>query len=106
MLLLMILCFYNFSIKNNFRQKWLLWAGVLSLPLPWIACEFGWILSECGRQPWVIDGILPTFMGVSSVPTSSVIGSTIFFVVMYTAMLVVDVYLMIKYVKLGPNYLK
>lgn len=106
MLLLMILCFYNFSIKNNFRQKWLLWAGVLSLPLPWIACEFGWILSECGRQPWVIDGILPTFMGVSSVPTSSVISSTIFFVVMYTAMLVVDVYLMIKYVKLGPNYLK
>ena len=45
-------------------------------------------------------------MGVSSVPTSSVIGSTIFFVVMSTAMLVVDIYLMIKYIKLGPNYLK
>ncbi len=106
MILLMILCFYYFSIKADFTKKWLLILACLTLPMPWIASELGWIVAECGRQPWVINKILPTFAGVSSIPTSSVIGSTIFFVVMYTAMLIVDVFLMIKYIKLGPQYLK
>src|SRR3546814_904680 len=37
-----------------------------SLPLPWVASELGWIVAEYGRQPWTIDGVLPTFLGVSS----------------------------------------
>ena len=48
------------------RYRWFLWIALLSLPLPWIAAELGWIVAEYGRQPWVIEGVLPTFLGVSS----------------------------------------
>ncbi len=48
------------------RYRWFLWAAFFSLPLPWIAAELGWIVAEYGRQPWVIEGVLPTALGVSS----------------------------------------
>ena len=48
------------------RYRWFLWAALLSLPLPWLAAELGWIVAEYGRQPWVIEGVLPTALGVSS----------------------------------------
>lgn len=75
----------------------------LSLPLPWVAAELGWIVAEYGRQPWVIEGVMPTFLGVSSVSEGQVWFSLIGFVVFYTALLVVDVYLMVKYIRKGPE---
>jgi cytochrome d ubiquinol oxidase subunit I len=77
-----------------------------SLPLPWIAAELGWIVAEYGRQPWAIDGVLPTFLGVSSTSSAQVTGSLIGFVVLYTALAVVDVYLMRKMIKSGPEGLR
>ena len=50
------------------RYRWLLHVCLWSLPLPWIAAELGWFVAEVGRQPWTIDGVLPTFLSVSSVP--------------------------------------
>ena len=50
------------------RHRWLLHVCLWSLPLPWIAAELGWVVAEVGRQPWTIDGVLPTFLSVSSVP--------------------------------------
>ena len=43
-----------------------LYLSLLSLPLPWIALELGWLVAEHGRQPWVVEGILPTFLGSST----------------------------------------
>ena len=73
-----------------------------SLPLPWIAAELGWIVAEFGRQPWIIDGIMPTFVGVSNVAASNVIASLTAFLLFYTALAAVDLMLMIKYVRIGP----
>jgi cytochrome d ubiquinol oxidase subunit I len=42
------------------------------LPLPWLAAELGWIVAEYGRQPWAIEGVLPTFLGVSGTSTGDV----------------------------------
>ena len=44
-----------------------------SLPLPWIAAELGWFVAEVGRQPWVIEGVLPTFLAVSSLSAANVL---------------------------------
>ena len=77
--------------------------ALCSLPLPWIAAELGWIVAEYGRQPWAIDGVLPTALGVSSVSAAQVATSLTGFVVFYTALLVVDVILMTKYIRLGPD---
>ena len=47
-------------------MRWFLRAALLFLPLPWIAAELGWIVAEYGRQPWAVEGILPTALGVST----------------------------------------
>jgi cytochrome bd ubiquinol oxidase subunit I len=98
---------FYLSTKRRFTQhSWFLKAALWSLPLPWIAAELGWIVAEYGRQPWAIEGILPTFLGVSSVSAAQVWTSLSLFIVFYTTLLIVDVMLMIKYVKLGPSLLK
>ena len=76
---------------------------MFSLPLPWIAAELGWIVAEYGRQPWIIDGVLPTFLGVSNVPASNVVASLVGFVLFYTALAAIDLFLIVKYVRLGPE---
>jgi cytochrome d ubiquinol oxidase subunit I len=73
------------------------------LPLPWCAAELGWFVAEHGRQPWAIEGVLPTFLAVSPIPASSVALSLTGFVVFYTVLAVIDVFLLKKYVKLGPG---
>ncbi|RTL49563.1 MAG: cytochrome bd-I ubiquinol oxidase subunit CydA [Bradyrhizobiaceae bacterium] len=80
-----------------------LWVSFLSLPLPWIAAELGWIVAEVGRQPWVIEGVLPTFLAVSSLPASNVWITLAGFVLFYSTLLVVDIFLMQKTVKAGPD---
>jgi cytochrome d ubiquinol oxidase subunit I len=80
-----------------------LWAALLSLPLPWLSSELGWIVAEYGRQPWAIEDVLPTFLGVSSTDASNVLFSLIGFLVFYSALLIVDVFLLTKYIRLGPD---
>ena len=85
------------------RYRWFPRAALLSLPLPWIAAELGWIVAEYGRQPWVIEGVLPTYLGVSSTGADNVLFSLIGFAVFYSALLVADLYLLTKYIRLGPD---
>ena len=91
------------SIKGNFMQKpWLLRWAFYMLPAPWLAAEFGWFVAEYGRQPWTIYGILPTHLSVSNISVTNVWLSLAGFVVFYTFLLIIMVYLMVKYAKLGP----
>jgi len=76
--------------------------AVAAFPLPWIAAELGWVVAEHGRQPWTIEGILPTFLSASNIPASHVGLSLGGFVLFYSILLVIDVVLMKKYIKLGP----
>lgn len=84
-------------------KKWFLWTGLFALPLPWIASSSGWIVAECGRQPWAIDRILPTFYGASSLPTSFVYTTLAGFILLYSVLLIVDIFLMTKYIRMGPE---
>ncbi len=102
LLLVFVLVFY-FGVKGNFEHKrWLLWMAVVSLPLPWIAIQAGWIVAEVGRQPWVVYGVLPTFLDVSNLTVGDLIFSLTGFTLLYSILLVVEIYLMVKYVRLGP----
>jgi len=105
MLALIALSFY-FCAKRVFDQKrWLLKLLLFSLPVPWIATELGWIVAEYGRQPWTIGEVLPTFVSTSTLGMGDVIGSLIALIVLYTIFLVVEMYLMTKFVRLGPSSL-
>jgi cytochrome d ubiquinol oxidase subunit I len=105
MLLLFAAAFYYCARRTAEDKRWLLKAILWSLPLPWLASELGWFVAEYGRQPWSIGEVLPTFLGVSSVGAGDVALSLAGFVLFYTALLVADVYLMLKYVRLGPSSL-
>jgi len=94
--------FYLSARHRLDRYRWFLWTVLLSLPLPWIAAELGWFVAEYGRQPWIIEHILPTFLGVSSISAAQVWLSLGGFVLFYSALLVVDVFLLLKYIRIGP----
>jgi cytochrome bd ubiquinol oxidase subunit I len=95
--------FWLASKRQLDRHRWYLRMALWSLPLPWIAAELGWIVAEHGRQPWAIEGILPTALGVSSVSAAQVWTSLVGFVVFYTALAVVDAFLMVRYARKGPD---
>jgi cytochrome d ubiquinol oxidase subunit I len=86
-------------------NRWIMHLALWSIPLPWIAMELGWIVAEYGRQPWTISEVLPTHLSVSSVSIGQVWFSLAGFVAFYTALLVVELYLMFKYARLGPSSL-
>jgi cytochrome d ubiquinol oxidase subunit I len=85
------------------RHRWFLRLAILATPLPWISIDLGWIVAENGRQPWTIDGVLPTFLSASSISASDVWLSLSGFVLFYSLLAIVEFYLMIKYIRLGPE---
>jgi cytochrome d ubiquinol oxidase subunit I len=84
-------------------QRGFLRLALWSLPLPWLAAELGWFVAEHGRQPWAIEGVLPTFLAVSPVRVGDVAASLAGFVLFYSVLAVVDVYLLVKYIRRGPG---
>jgi cytochrome d ubiquinol oxidase subunit I len=95
--------FWLASRRELDKRRWYLKLALWSLPLPWLAIELGWIVAEYGRQPWAIEGVLPTALGVSSVSAVQVATSLAGFVIFYTALAVVDAILMVRYTKKGPD---
>lgn len=95
-----------YSVKGDFAQRpWLLRWALWFLPMPWIASEMGWFVAEYGRQPWTIYGVLPTHLSVSTLSVDSLYGSLAGFVGFYTVLLVVEMYLMVKFARQGPGSL-
>lgn len=80
----------------------LLW----SLPLPWLAIEFGWFLAEYGRQPWAIYEVLPVGVAASNLAVSDLLFSIGLICVLYLFFIIVEMYLMFKFARLGPSALK
>lgn len=88
------------------ENKWVLKAALYGLPLPWIAVEAGWFVAEYGRQPWAVGEILPVSMAVSNLEPSQIITSLLAIIALYTVFLIAELYLMIKFARLGPSSLK
>jgi cytochrome d ubiquinol oxidase subunit I len=83
------------------RSKWLL-AGAIILPLlPLAGNAFGWIMTEMGRQPWIVYGQMKTAAGVSANSGGEVLASLIVFTLLYGALAVIEAGLMLKYIKAG-----
>ena len=102
-ILLFAIGFY-LSVRHRLEKtRWYHRMAFYSLPLPWVAAELGWVVAEYGRQPWVVQGILPTFMGASALTPGQVMTSIAGFVLFYTVLAIVELYLMVKYIRLGPD---
>ncbi|SCK21981.1 cytochrome d ubiquinol oxidase subunit I [Streptomyces sp. WMMB 714] len=83
--------------------RWYWRLALLTMAFPLVANAWGWIFTETGRQPWVVYGVLPTSAAVSpSVSQGEVITSMSVFIALYAVLAVVEVRLLVKYVKAGP----
>lgn len=105
MLFVFAMAFYYCATRVADQKRWLMRMAVWCIPLPWIAAETGWFVAEYGRQPWTISGVLPTHLSVSSVSSGQLWFSLAGFALFYTILLVIELYLMLKYVRLGPSSL-
>jgi cytochrome d ubiquinol oxidase subunit I len=77
---------------------------VFAIPLPYLANQLGWIVAEVGRQPWIVYGIMKTSDGVSkSIDLGQVVVSLLGFTLLYGALGVIDIYLLAKYARKGPD---
>ena len=83
-------------------MRWLLWLAIAAIPMVYIAGQAGWIVAEVGRQPWVIEGLLPTKAAVSSVSVESVQTTFWLFVAIFTLFLAIEVRILLKAIKHGP----
>ena len=94
--------FYRASFKGMNYPRPVLWLAVVMIPAPWIAAEMGWFVSEFGRQPWTVDGVLPTALSVSSLSITEVALTLAGFVAFYTVLFIIEMGLMLKYIRKGP----
>lgn len=98
LLVVLILIRKNILEKNRF----ILYTALWTIPLAYIASELGWIVAEVGRQPWVIQDILPTIAAVSQIKPASVQITFWLFLVLFTGMLIAEIKIMISQIKKGP----
>ena len=103
----LMLAFITFAFwRTNFRggdyPRWFLRLAVILIPLPWIAAETGWFVAEYGRQPWTVDGILPTAMSVSHLSVLDLALTLAGFVTFYSVLLVIEMKLMVASIRKGP----
>lgn len=103
LLLLMAVVFWAERRRRLLNMRWLLWVALFSIPLVYFAGQAGWIVAEVGRQPWVIDGLLPVKAAVSSVSVAAVQTTFWLFVAIFTLFLAIEVRILVKAIKQGPN---
>jgi cytochrome d ubiquinol oxidase subunit I len=102
-LFLMMILFYNVFTDKLEKRKFLLRLAVLTVPLAYLASEAGWIVAEMGRQPWAIQDLLPTMAAVSHISTTSVQVTFWMFAVLFTALLIAELSIIFKQIKIGPK---
>ena len=103
LLCLMVVVLWAERRKRLEGMRWLLWASLLSIPLVYLAGQAGWIVAEVGRQPWVIEGLLPTKAAISSVSVGAVQTTFFLFVAIFTLFLAIEIRILIKAIKEGPK---
>ncbi len=98
----MLYFFWRSSFRGMSFPRPALWLAVVMIPAPWIAAELGWFVAEFGRQPWTVDGVLPTAMSVSALSVTEVALTLAGFVTFYSVLFVIEMGLMLKYIRKGP----
>ena len=85
---------------------WHYWVAIALIPFAYIASECGWLVAEFGRQPWTIQDMLPTWAAISDLQSSSVVITFFLFLILFSTMLAVEINILLKQIKKGPEYSK
>jgi cytochrome d ubiquinol oxidase subunit I len=92
-----------YTTRETDAPRWLLRLAILALPLPWLAAELGWFVAEFGRQPWIIDGVLPTFLATSELGVPDLVLTILGFTAVYAVLAVIEVKVMLQAIGKGPD---
>jgi cytochrome d ubiquinol oxidase subunit I len=105
MLVIFAASVYYCARRQAEHKRWLLRLALWAIPLPWLAAELGWFVAEYGRQPWSIGEVLPVALSTSSLAPGDLYFSLAGFIGFYTFLLVVELWLMFRFARLGPTSL-
>jgi len=103
-ILVFVLALFFLYRGTLLKNKWFLWVALCSILLPYVAGELGWVLAEMGRQPWIIQELMPVSAAVSQISPGSVITTFILFAILFTVLLIAEISIMIRQIKLGPKH--
>ena len=103
MLLMIVALWFAYKKPEWLERRWVQWIGVLSIPVVWIVSEAGWVLAEMGRQPWVIQDLMPTRAAVSAISSTSVQITFWIFVIVFAALMATEISIMVKEIKKASN---
>lgn len=98
LLLFAIMLFVCYRKTRWLEKAWLLWAGIISVAVVWVCSQAGWIVAEVGRQPWVIQDLMPTTSAISDIPASSVQLTFWIFAAIFTGLLIAEVSIMLRFI--------
>ena len=92
-----------YTMREAEAPRWLFHLALWALPLPWLAAELGWFVAEFGRQPWIIDGVLPTFLATSELGVYNLVLTIVGFTAVYGVLAVIECRLMLHAIEKGPD---
>ena len=85
-------------------SRWFLWMLMLTIPFPYIANEAGWLVTEVGRQPWLVYGLMATKVGTSAnVAAGETIFTTMGFAGIYAMLSILFLFLVARIIQRGPE---
>lgn len=102
-LVIFVIYLYLIIRRKLEGKRWLYILGIASVPLAYLASQAGWIVAEVGRQPWVIQDLMPTLTAVTKIDVSSVKVTFFLFTLTFTVLLIAELKIMFKQIKKGPS---
>ncbi len=92
------------SLKNRWgNHKWLMWVALVTMPMPWIAHQSGWLVAEMGRQPWVVYELMPTLSAVTRLKPGAVQVTFWIFLATFTILFIAEIKILVTQIKKGPG---
>lgn len=105
MFVLLFILSLMFLLKGTLTEKrWFLRLAIIAIPLAYLASQAGWIVAEMGRQPWVVQDLMPTMAGVTRISAGSVQTTFWLFAALFTILLIAELKIMFRQIKIGPKH--
>ena len=95
--------FFVYKRPKAFENRWIQYIGIISILAVYVTSQCGWITAEAGRQPWIIQDIMPTTAAVSNIPAGDVILTFWLFAAVFTGFLIAEVGIMTRQISKGSK---
>lgn len=102
-LFFLIILWAVYRKKKWLENRWIQAIGMLSIPIVYVCSQAGWVTAEVGRQPWIIQDIMPVQAAISDIPASTVMLTFWLFAIMFTAFLAAETCIMLRQISKGSK---